>query len=86
MFKDHPNESFWEIQGFFEPFVQYLLTTENISKFRFETVFFIYSFLLQTVLLMSIFLQKNILQNIPAYLCLPILWEGAEIQIWACFT
>lgn len=34
----------------------------------------------------SVFLQKNILQNIPAYLCLPISWEGAEIQIWACFT
>lgn len=27
----------------------YLLAIENISKFRFETVFFIYSFLLQTV-------------------------------------
>lgn len=37
------------MQGFWELFVQYLLAIGNISKFRFEIVFFIYSFLLQTV-------------------------------------
>lgn len=73
--------------GFFTSFVQYLLTIENISKFRFETVFFIYSFVLQIVTWWgSIFAQKNVLHTIPAYLCLPISWAGAEIQIWACFT
>lgn len=49
MFIDHQDGSLSQMRGFFEPFVQYLLATENISKFRFETVFFIYSFLLQTV-------------------------------------
>lgn len=34
----------------------------------------------------TILLQKNILQNTAAYLSLLISQEGAEIQIWACFT
>lgn len=51
--------------GFFKAFVQYLSAIENISKFRFETVFFIYSFLLQTVTSdEDVFLHREIFSRI----------------------
>lgn len=51
--------------GFFKSFVQYILAIENISKFMFETVFFIYSFLLQTVTFdKDVFSQRKIFSRI----------------------